>query len=74
MPAPLNNESTVTHGVYSVEARKPDIIDHQLPNWRAVKEREFLHWDTDLVLDTSNYSADQVVEIILSHISKHMER
>lgn len=57
-----------------VEERKADIINHQLPNWKSVKEREYLHWAADLILDTSKYSAEHAVEIILSHISKHMER
>lgn len=56
-----------------VEERKPDIINHQLPTWKSVKEREYLHWAADLILDTSKYSAEHAVEIILSHISQHAE-
>lgn len=60
---------------FEIELICSDLDEHQkLPHWKSVKEREYLHWAADLILDTSKYSAEHAVEIILSHISKHMER
>ena len=51
-----------------IEARDPDIIGHQLPKWRDVKEREYEHWCPHLVFDTAKQTSDEIVEEILEYI------
>ena len=37
-----------------VESRQPDIVDHGLPTWQEVVERDYHAWDRDrLVVDTA---------------------
>lgn len=52
-----------------VETREADIIGHSLPSWQDVLNRDYEPWDTKVLsLDTSKYSVDESVKMILDHI------
>lgn len=50
-----------------IELRVPDIQGHKLPIWQEVLSRDYEPWQTKtLVIDTSKYSIDESVSIILN--------
>lgn len=51
-----------------IETRDADIVEHQLPRWQDVKEREYERWSPHLVFDTAKQTPDEIVEEILEHI------
>lgn len=52
-----------------VETREADITGHNLPTWQDVLHRDYEPWDTNILsLDTSKYSVDESVKMILDHI------
>lgn len=52
-----------------IESRKSDIIGHELPNWHDVLKRIYEPWSRDhVVVDTSQLSSDEAVEVIMNHI------
>ena len=52
-----------------VETREADITGHNLPSWQDVLNREYEPWDTKMLsLDTSKYSVDESVKMILECI------
>jgi predicted kinase len=58
-----------------VETRKPDISGHKLPAWQAVLDREYEPWTSKhLALDTSQKSADEIVELMIMHINKNSNK
>lgn len=61
---------------HRVENRIADIVNHQLPSWQAVVEREYDVWpEKNLVIDTASLAAVDAVNIILNYISvsfKHL--
>lgn len=52
-----------------IETRKADIPEHRLPCWQDVLNREYEPWESkSLSIDTSKYSVDESVKIILDYI------
>lgn len=52
-----------------VEARAADIVDHILPTWQEVVERDYRPWDTErIVIDTARLSVEQSVRTILAKV------
>ena len=53
-----------------VEARAADIVDHILPSWQEVVERDYRPWDSErIVIDTSRLSVEQSVRTILAKVA-----
>ncbi|MBX3095340.1 MAG: AAA family ATPase [Fimbriimonadaceae bacterium] len=53
-----------------VEDRRADIAGHDLPDWRAVVERDYHSWDEQvLVVDTAYLSQEKCVRKILDAIN-----
>ncbi|MCZ4721508.1 hypothetical protein [Legionella pneumophila] len=52
-----------------IETRKADIPGHNLPNWIDVLNRDYEPWQSkSMALDTSEYSVEESVEIIMDFI------
>ncbi|HAT8649777.1 TPA: AAA family ATPase [Legionella pneumophila] len=52
-----------------IETRKADIPGHNLPNWIDVLNRDYEPWQSkSIALDTSEYSVEESVEIIMDFI------
>jgi predicted kinase len=53
-----------------IEFRIADISGHTLPDWESVLDREYQSWDSQhLIVDTSIFSVDQIVEKIIEHMA-----
>lgn len=56
-----------------VESRVADILNHTLPSWTDVLQREYEPWlSSHLVIDTANTSANDAVNKILSTLNALM--
>ncbi|HRD70556.1 MAG TPA: AAA family ATPase [Legionella sp.] len=54
-----------------IETRETDIPEHKLPKWVDVLNRDYEPWQSKSVtLDTSKYSVDESVKIIMDFINR----
>jgi predicted kinase len=59
----------------TIEERQADIPGHKLPTWKSVLERRYDPWESEhLVVDTANFSVEQVIETITDRLSAWRER
>ncbi|AMV14921.1 hypothetical protein SCO11_11440 [Legionella pneumophila serogroup 1] len=57
-----------------IETRKADIPGHKLPKWIDVLNRDYEPWQSkSIVLDTTEHSVSESVEIIMDFISQKIK-
>ncbi|HGU7323722.1 TPA: AAA family ATPase [Legionella pneumophila] len=53
-----------------VTSRVPDIQGHKLPTWQEIVDREYEPWESrTLLIDTSKYSVEESLQMILDHLN-----